>query len=901
MRDRLLQKIAQLSVRRPWWVLGVALIITVISAIIMQNLELSMRWSDLMPEKDPRAVEFNRVLEKYKSASSVLIMFRGNEDQIKAYAEKCAPEIADIKAVVDTDEEALVRRVTLKEDISFLRDHGMMLSKKKDLENLEDMYRDIDLAPLLTGINNNLEKTYIYGKDERISKREKKDNAIRYLDGLKTLLGVMEEYVDSSAVRSSQAIFATDRLLIGDPYFLSYDQHTLMMLAQPTFPVTDTERSIVLCAKIDDILAKHAGEFQGVETGLTGALAMGRDEMRVMQSDMNYLTLIALILILLLFMVSFRMIIAPFLAILVLLVGVIWTAAFTTLTTGSLNIMTSMFAVILIGLGIDFSIHIISAFAENRGEGISISESTENTLLHSGPGITTGGLTTGIAFLTLTISESRGMSQFGLVGGIGVILCMIAAITVLPALLVLRERRKERKGKASSYKPVTFKIMAEVGNGLARWRWVTLGVMVLLTGWFVYKATQLRFDYDMLNIEPDDMESVVWYDSLLASFDMSPDYALVTSGSLDSIRTYVNRAKDFSNIAWVDAVTEYVPSQADQAQRADVIKRIRDSLEKNKTPTKIDNNGLEVILKQLDRLWMNVAEMSDMAYQAGQDRLEAKTYSLVANPADDSSPDYIKELMAKFKSEPQKTIAGLNRFQNDYFDYFRKTAIGMANPEIISVDSLPHDILDRYLSDDGSTYLVSMYPEDDVWNMDNLKAFSRQLQSISPKSTGTPSLFLAMIEIIGADGRRATVLALITILVLLFLDFRKIGFSLLAMVPLVSGAFWMAGIMSLSGMMLNVVNIMAIPMILGIGIDDGVHLIHRYRIEGRNKARLIFTSTGKAILLTSLTTMIGFGSLGFMKHKGMASMGILLFIGVGVCFITSIGWLAPFFGAQKDK
>ncbi|TKJ37926.1 hypothetical protein CEE37_13255 [candidate division LCP-89 bacterium B3_LCP] len=900
MREKLLRNLARLAYRYPWWILGIAGIVTILSILISQNLELSMRWSDLMPENDPRSIEFNRVLEKYKSASSIMIVLKGDEQHIKAFAEEAALSITEISASFNGEEEELIKRVTYKEDEDFLRRNGLMLTKTKDLENSKDMFSDVSLLPLMTHINDNLERTYIYSDDEeKLSNREKSDNAIHYLDGLKYWLQTMESYTEDTEVSRDRVLSAADRLLIGDLHFISYDHSMLMMLAQPSFPVTDAERGKIACDSIEAILADVGQKYPGVETGLTGMLALARDELVAVQSDMNYLSFVALFLILVLFIVSFRMWVAPLFAVAVLIVGVVWTMAFATLTVGTLNIMTAMFAVILVGLGIDFSVHIISGFAENRGKGMNILKSAEQTLLKAGPGITTGGLTTGIAFLTLMISDSRGMHDFGLIAGGGVIICMVAALMLLPPFLVIRERRQERRGRSTTYHPPEFRFIGAVAETFARGRVVVLAVMILLTGFFAYHTFQLAFDYDMLNIEPKDMASVIWYDSLMAAYDMSPDYALVTSSSLDSMRIIAHRAKDFPNIAWVDAITEYLPTNQDQAERGEIIAEIRTELEKHPTATEISTSDLDAILDELHRLWMNVVEMSDMAFQAGQDRLEGKTYELSANPEIAGSPDYIQGIIEKLKEDPTAALNALNRFQEDYFIYFRKTALGMTAPEPISLETLPESITSRYLSDDGETYLVSLFPEQDLWNMDNLEAFDRQLRSISPRATGTPPLFLAMIEIIGNDGKRATILAFITILVLLFLDFRRIDLTLMAVIPLVAGTLWMAGLLHLTGQKLNVVNIEAIPLILGIGIDYGVHLIHRFRIEGRDRVKVIFSSTGKAIMLSALTTMIGFGSLSFMTHRGMASMGVLLFIGVGTCFLTALGLLAPVFGKER--
>ena len=136
-------------------------------------------------------------------------------------------------------------------------------------------------------------------------------------------------------------------------------------------------------------------------------------------------------------------------------------------------------------------------------------------------------------------------------------------------------------------------------------------------------------------------------------------------------------------------------------------------------------------------------------------------------------------------------------------------------------------------------------------------------------------------------GRIAIIMGAVAIILFLLIDFRSFKYTLLATIPLAVGAFWMVGLMASLGMKFNFANFMCLPLILGIGIDDGVHILHRYRREGPLSIPLVLKYTGRAILLTSLTTMIGFGSMGLASHRGTASMGQVLFLGVGACFLSS--------------
>ena len=160
---------------------------------------------------------------------------------------------------------------------------------------------------------------------------------------------------------------------------------------------------------------------------------------------------------------------------------------------------------------------------------------------------------------------------------------------------------------------------------------------------------------------------------------------------------------------------------------------------------------------------------------------------------------------------------------------------------------------------------------------------------------------MALIDIIGRDGRSAMILTLVIVFLLLWADFRNPRHALFAMIPLTVGLVWMVGLMKLTGQQFTVMNVMGLPMILGIGIDDGVHIVHRWVSEGKGHIRTVFASTGKAILLTSLTTMLGFGSLVFSVWRGFGHLGAALFVGVGACFLTTILILSGILGWTEKR
>jgi len=258
----------------------------------------------------------------------------------------------------------------------------------------------------------------------------------------------------------------------------------------------------------------------------------------------------------------------------------------------------------------------------------------------------------------------------------------------------------------------------------------------------------------------------------------------------------------------------------------------------------------------------------------------------VASP--DISTGILSKLVHQIEEAGLSQLRELKLFHQDFSKTFKTMAMKMANPEVITLETIPFNIRNQYVGKSGKLFLVTVFPKANVWDQLFLERFSDELEAVSNRATGIPVVYRRLIDLFSEDGKFATGLSLIVIFLIILLDFRKPRKALLAIVPLVVGSLWMLGIMEISGLYLTMLNAMAVPMIIGIGVDDGIHIIHRYQLEGRKEHYTVFSSTGRAILLTSLTTMLGFGSLTFATYRGLGSMGIALFIGVGTCFLATV-------------
>jgi predicted RND superfamily exporter protein len=941
MREKILKKLAGWHANSPWRMLLIVTILTLLFAGFAGKLKMTMRTSDLLPEGDPKVLQFNEIIDEFATATNLIVVVQGEEQKIKEYADTIAPLILDLKDSSQNEsiqkeieklekkidkagkkndqakiaelrtsienlragiDKKLFQRIDYKAPADFLRHHMLMLAKSEDLEDLKEFFTDPNLIGFFTNINNSMEKEYV-GQEESISTREKEEGAFQFLDGIQDLIINLKKSIEGKNLTEEEIEAVVDKLLFGEPYFLSYDKTALILNVIPNFSLMEREY-IMVAAEMGQALVENLNQnFPEVEAGLSGQIAREYDEQTHAQQSIGYTSVFAMIAILIFLIVSFRMWVAPLLAIINLMVGIIWAMGTAGIMVGQLNLLTATLSVVLLGLGIDFSIHLISGFTEWRAAGDSIGEALDKTFLKSGKGIITGGLTTACAFLTLNVSSAKGMKEMGLVAGFGLIAIMIATLLVLPVMLVFRERgidRRREKGKAKQFvqRDISFKFLGRSCEWLSRRYVFTILTGLILSGLLAWSAVKIRWDYDFRNMEPKGLQSVELIDTILEKFDLSMEYAMLLTDSLEESRGLAESYREISTVALANDISIYLPTPEEQQKRIDQISEIRRKMESATLNPAVTKDDMAVFKEEMARLEMNIIEIQDMAFLGGQDKVDNKCKKIVGDPENEESRSLIQELFQSIETYEDLTAERLSQFQHRFAPRFKESVILMSSMEPIRLEELPSSVLDGYTNPARNKYLVTIYPSGDIYNGEFLNRFVEDLERVSEKATGMPPLTIALVKVFGRDGRNAVLLTLAIVFLLLWIDFKKPSYALTAMIPLALGVFWMVGLMNLTGIALSIMSVMGLPLIIGIGIDDGVHIMHRWKNEGNGRIYTVFSSTGKAILLTSLTTMLAFGSMVFSVFPAWGQFGGSLFYGVGACFLTTVvilpgilGWI----------
>jgi predicted RND superfamily exporter protein len=556
-----------------------------------------------------------------------------------------------------------------------------------------------------------------------------------------------------------------------------------------------------------------------------------------------------------------------------------------------LNILTAMYMVALVGLGVDYAIHLMTTYMQEREDGKSFSESVQESMRKSGSGILTGALTTAIAFFALIVAESQVVKELGVIAGLG-ILCEFAAMFILvPALLGFRNHILIKRGRSGARLlhgiGLRYRFMYGLGDRIKHLPGLFAFIPLVLAVIFVLQAPKVEIEGNIMNMEAKGLESVELQDVMVEEFGTAPDVMSVLGSDLEELRSMEDQIEDLASVKRVDSLLPYYPSEEEQTARLPEVELFRLELRSNQVKPEVD---MEALREEMIRLEYNLLEISDLAYVAGMEKMLDRLNRLTGlnEEGQKVTTTHLDRIISHLENDPIAAHQGLLDFQQTLVPMLSDTLFTMAGTENITQEMIPEFILDSYRSEDGTAYLLNIVPTRNPWEQEYRTVLTDQLATVTDRATGMVLAADQMTQIARTDGVRAAVVALITIFFLLLIDFRNVKLSILTLLPLILSMASLLGIMAVAGIKFDFINVIAIPLLIGIGIDDAVHISHRYVLEGKGRIDRVVAKTGAAVLLTSLTTIIGFASFIPSIMRAMRSTGIVLSIAMALAFLFSI-------------
>lgn len=444
--EKIMERLAGFVIRFKRIIPIAAIILFALSIVATRNIRVTTQLKDMLPHDVPIVRSMEEINDRFDGGMSLLIVIEGED---KARMARCAQTFAE---EVRADEKVMqyVKAINLKADPQFVAKWGFLMQEADDLERSRENLSRLNLLPFFTTLNDSLETVYT-GEDaeEDLSTSRQETEAVGMMGQFDTFLTLLHDYLENpgAAPLDRQGRILAETFLHPNPYTYSWDNRMLLFSIAPNFSVDDIDKMMDMTAGIKSVLTRVNEQYPDISIGYTGEVAMGADEQDAMSFDMLVPALVALAAIGILFLISFRPTGSIALTVLVLITGIVFTFGFIGITIREITLVTSMMAVLLIGLGIDYGIQVVTNYVTFRKDGFDPEEAVRNTFRRAGMGTMLAAVTTALSFFVMAATGSKAFAQFGLVAGAGILLCFLAMFFILPSLLLLFSKKPPGRSK----------------------------------------------------------------------------------------------------------------------------------------------------------------------------------------------------------------------------------------------------------------------------------------------------------------------------------------------------------------------------------------------------------------------------------------------------------------------
>lgn len=845
---RLLAGWVRAMARGPRLVMIVALVATVAAAAhVATNLRINTNTSDLLsPDLD-----FRRYERQIDAA------FPLYENNLLVVIDGVTQDLADDAA--DRLREALRARTTLFNAVldlqgdDFFRQNGLLYL---DLESLDELAgRLVEAQPFLA--------------------RLWRDPSLRGLSGvlklaagqagaggemgrrLAPMLDAMAEVAEAQAEGLFRALSWT-RLMTGD------DSHTRRVLrVQPKLdhgslrPAIDAMAGVRKAAQDLGLEAKA-----GVRVRLSGSVALEQEELASVERGMGIAGGLSVTLVLVLLFLCFRSVRMVAATLVALIMGLVWTAAFAVVAVGAWNLISVAFAVLFVGLSVDFAIHFGLSYREKLAAGLAHEDALAAAAAGVGGPLTLAAAAAAVAFYSFLPTAYVGLAELGLIAGTGMFIALFANLTVVPAMLSLFPPKAVVGGPPLGQAAAA---PTEISDKAARWIvWtaVAVGVGAALL------AARSQFDFDPLNLKDPNSESVITLNEMMSGEGGARAYAVsVLAADLGEANRLARRLQALPEVASAGTLSDFVPTG--QQAKLDIIGDMAFVLE----PSLAGDAGSGVLSPETRR-------------RAGR---EMAAHARALGAAGGASASAARRLAT--------ALAGLEGAGDDGLAHFGRRVLGGLKERLrtlrrslsahgFDAAALPPAIKGAALAADGRA-LITVVPAADPGDLGALRRFADAVRAVAPRATGNAITIVEAGRAVVRAFWQAGALAAGVIVLLVFAALGRLSGVALVFAPLILAALLTAAFGVIAGLPFNFANIIVLPLLFGLGVAGSIHLVARHKAAG-TVGQLWRTCTPRAVLFSALTTIGSFGSIALSGHPGTASMGVLLAVAVSMSLLCTL-------------
>ncbi|MBN2802469.1 MAG: MMPL family transporter [Deltaproteobacteria bacterium] len=785
-------KLARLQYNNPWKFIIFSLLVTLLTGMYAKGLVFDSSYEALLPKNSPEIENINLVRKKTGGTRQVVVAIKGSDPEKRlAFGRKILPKLEKLENI---------KAVDLEFPIQFFKDRGLWLLDIPTLDRLIPALEDA------INVAKSQASPFALHLDEEEDKKE----------------------LDSAWKKVDDIIKSADQNAPFNKVITSSDNKYTFLIILPTIKFSNMLAGQKLITSIKNAVDGASPKSFNVSVKYAGALEVIEEQHHVMKNDMMKASVLAMIFGILIVAGFTKRLLAPVIIAFSLALGIVWTFAFARLAVGNVNIITGFLASVLIGLGIDFGIHLFVRYLQElKKEGSTLEDVFVRFISGTLPPAITAAATTAGVFATFSIAKFRGFSEFGLIAAAGVIFTLASSFLILPPLLLIVYKKRLLKPVAEK---ADFFSKRKALPGL----FTTLIIIftLLLSAAGIFGITKIQFKNDFRELRGYS-EATVFTDYVNKNLGAGFNPAVFITSSLKD----ANAVKEL--------LTKYLNRDA--------------------------NKNLDAQVGKV----MGVNDLLPKDVEAHKKRVEKLKEILLSNS--------LNKALEKDTPQAEKL----------------HTARDMVLTTPWTVDDIPQTFKRRFTTagskDKGYlVYAWSKNPHDAdfkaaAWDKELKEIKSNLAKKGIQTIMGDETLIISWVyKMVKKDAAPLLMISIIVVLIFLIIDFKNVKDIILLILTLFAGMLIFIGVAYFSGLDVNMFNMIVFPSVIGIGIDNAVHILHRYKLEGKGSILFVLKNTGIAALLASFTTAVGFGSSMIAHNLGLKSMGVMAVIGITSTLFAAI-------------
>ncbi len=851
-------------VRFPWAILLFSFLFCGYTAYYTyQNLTINTNTSEMLSPDLPFQKNQKRIDKAFphEAATAILVVEAETPEETSKASIKLAALLSKQTDRFDA--------VYIPNENDFFRQQALLYLEPADLDDLAQKLTDAQ--PFIGHLAQNYSLEGLFGIISLALDKHDQSLPMDLNPLLIAIDGNLNDQLNGKSKRLSwQNLLAENRL--------NTDTNRTLVVVKPKMNFNEMLPAEVALSAARAASKEVMAENSSVRVRITGETALEHEELESVSNGAEISGIASAILVCVIQWIGLRSVKLLISTYIVLGMGLIFTAGFAAISVGHLNVISVAFASLYIGLGVDYAIHICLYYRERKAQGFSNINAIRYSLKGVGSSLFLCALSTVIGFLAFIPTDYAGVSELGIISGGGIFIGLLISLTVLPALLCVFPVNNPKPIRSSFSPAFLVTLPFHFSKSIK-----IISIFLAIGSCFV--LTKLSFDSDPINMRDPKSESVSTIKELLKSKTESPF-------SLTGLTTNV---EDAQNLA---AKMEKLPAVHETITLASFVAKDQEG----KLAT-IDD--LSIILgNQLENFSSQLAENTNQ--KAALMKFNEDLKKAIAQQTTNAPVATLKQLQQRIEAfikqaegTPNPTAAYLLLEQNmlGLLPHTMERLRTSLNATAFGLSDLPESIRSHWLSADG-LYKVLITPEKDQNITKNQKEFVAQVQTVDNTVSGLPVANHASGRAVVDAFTQAFSGAFAAIFLLLLLIYRNLWHALLIIMPLSLAALLTGATNVLLGSSFNFANIIALPLLLGMGIDSSILIMHKLHFNLNESENLLQTSTTRGIIFASITTLCSFSSLAFTSHQGVASMGLLLAIGLFFTVVCSLIVLPAFSGKR---